>query len=671
MRKKIKLNRAITALLAVALVFSLIGPVVSASSHREAPLIVGDPKADATDLYAFVSPDKSDTVTIIANYVPFQEPAGGPNFDSFDDKALYEIKIDNNGDAKPDVTYQFRFRTTVGNPDTFLYNTGPINSLDDADWNVKQTYTLTKIENGVSTVLGTDLKMPPVNVGPKSTPNYGALQAQAINDVGGGVKVFAGQSDDPFFVDLGSTFDLLTIRKLPGNAGGGVNTTQGYNVHSLALQIPTTQVTVNKNKPTDAKDPNAVIGIWTTASRQATRVLSANGTVSESGEWVQVSRLGAPLVNEVVVPRGSKDLFNASKPENDAQFAEKVANPEVPKLLKALYGINVPPQGPFGSATQRDDLTTIFLTGIPDLTKPANVKPAELLRLNVSIAPTANPNTMGVLAGDNQGYPNGRRLSDDVVDISLQAMAGAAYPLFHPEFTVDATGAKLGDGVDINDMAFRNTFPYLALPTSGFESVPHAGSSVIAGLMEVIAQLKSQIASMMGMGGGNSGGNTGGNTGNGSTGNATPRYKQTFMAQLNTPTMMPTASTTDSSTGLMGDAIFKVRDDEQVIEYTVNLTGNQSVTGIELACADSNNTGPSIASLSMNPGSTMASTTASTTGSMMFGGQLSTSSIKPNVVCNPGIQTLSHLVQAMREDKIYVNVMTSGNPSGEVRGQVR
>ncbi len=454
----------------LALSTSLLG---YASSHREAPLISGDPKVDATDLYAFVSPEKNNTVTLIANYIPLEEPAGGPNFYSFDPRALYEINVDNNGDAKPDITYQFRFKTTVMNPNTFLYNTGPINSLTDPDWNVKQTYTLTKIENGTSTIIGTDLPMPPANVGPKSTPDYASLQAQAINTLSNGTKVFAGPSDDPFFVDLGATFDLLTIRNLPGDSKGGVNTVQGYNVHSIALQVPISQLTKNKNIPSSATSTDAVIGVWTTASRKSMSVLGATGSITDSGDWIQVSRLGAPLVNEVVIPIGSKDLFNSSKPENDAQFAEFVANPEVPKLLKALYNINVPPQGSFGSSTQRDDLIAIFLTGIPGLTQPANVKPSEQLRLNVAIASTNNPSRLGVLGGDTQGFPNGRRLSDDVVDIALRAIAGAAYPLFHPEFTPDATGIRLGDGVDNNDKVFRGSFPYMALPTSGFDSIPH------------------------------------------------------------------------------------------------------------------------------------------------------------------------------------------------------
>lgn len=467
---------ALTLTFAVAILS--FGMTVSASSHREAPLISGDPKVDATDLYAFVSPDNQNSVTLIANYIPFEEPAGGPNFYSFDDNALYEIKIDNNGDAVPDITYQFRFKTQIKNPKTFLYNTGSINMLTDSTYNYAQTYTLTKIENGVSTVLGTNLPVAPSNIGPKSTPNFASLQAQSIKTVGTSTKVFVGQSDDPFFAELGGLFDLLTIRNLPGNAGGGIDGLKGYNVHSLVLQIPITELTLNKNHPTTASDPSAVIGVWTTSSRHTTSVLGTSPSGdSATGDWVQVSRLGAPLVNEVVVPLGAKDIWNRSYPVNDAQFANGVANPELGGLLKALYNINVPPQGDFGSSTQRDDLEAIFLTGIPGLTKPANGVPAEELRLNVAIPSTTTPNRFGVLGGDNQGYPNGRRLGDDVVDISLRAVAGAAYPLFHPGFTPDPTGVQLGDGVDGNDVAFRSTFPYLALPHQGFTSIPHATES--------------------------------------------------------------------------------------------------------------------------------------------------------------------------------------------------
>lgn len=465
----VRKKRAVTVAAAttLSLVVGLALPLsIFASSHREAPLISGDPKADGTDLFAFVSKDKPDTVTLIADYLPFENPSGGPNFYSFDDNVTYDINIDNKGDAQPHIIYRYNFKTTVANPKSFLYNTGPIKSLDDPNWNMKQTYTLTKIQNGQSTVLGTDIPTPPSRVGEKSTPNYDQLQSQALKDVGGGSRSFAGQSDDPFFADIGGLFDLLTIRKLPGNAGGGVDGLKGYNVQSLALQVPITDLTNDGSKPTDPKAAAAVVGVWTTSSRPGTKVL-APGSANETGDQVQVSRLGAPLVNEVVVPLGAKDLFNGSKPADDAQFASGVTDPELGKLLNSIYKIKVPPQGAFGTPQARDDLVAIFLTGIPGLTQPPNVKPSEELRLNVAVPPTENPNRLGVLAKDTQGYPNGRRLADDVVDISIQAVAGAAYPLFHKDFTPDPLATKLGDGVNANDVAFRDSFPYLALPNTG------------------------------------------------------------------------------------------------------------------------------------------------------------------------------------------------------------
>lgn len=469
-KQQTTITKIITAAATAAMLFG--GPGIFAASHREAPLIAGDPKADATDLYAFVSPDRPGTVTLIANYLPFQEPAGGPNFYNFDDNVLYEIKIDNNGDAKEDISYQFSFVTHVANSATFLNNTGPITTVNGA--NVTQTYNVYKVMNGRKTAVALSAPVAPANIGPKSTANYAALQAQAVHTTATGETVFAGQSDDPFFVELGGLFDLLTIRKLPGNTGGGVDGLKGFNVNSIAIQVPITDLTKMHVMPAGATDPNAVIGVWTTASRKSVTVLRDNGKKhTMSGSWVQVSRLGAPLVNEVVIPLAQKDIWNNSKPVNDAQFAQSVANPEMGTLLHALYHIATPPQGPFGTANQRDDLISIFLTGIPKLTQPANVKPAEELRLNVAIPPTANPNRMGVLGGDNEGYPNGRRLADDVTDISIQAVAGAAYALFHPGFTADPLATQLGDGVDANDVSFRTSFPYLALPWSGFDSMPH------------------------------------------------------------------------------------------------------------------------------------------------------------------------------------------------------
>ncbi|MDQ6693825.1 MAG: DUF4331 domain-containing protein, partial [Chloroflexota bacterium] len=279
---------------------------VSASSHREAPNIIQDPTADNTDVYAFVSPDKADTVTFVANFIPFEHPGNGPNFYRFDDGVQYNINIDNVGDAQAHITYQFRFNTQYTKPDISDYNDGPIESIDSPNLNVKQRYTVTRIENGKSTVVGQDMLTPPVNVGVKSTPNYEALSNAGIHDLSDGSKVFAGQADDSFFLDF-SIFDLLTVRKLPGNTGGGIDSIRGYNVHTLALQVPMTKLTSNGAKPASMTDANAIIGVWSTTARQTTRVLQAGGKPAQgSGDFVQISRLGNPLVNEAVVPSGMK-----------------------------------------------------------------------------------------------------------------------------------------------------------------------------------------------------------------------------------------------------------------------------------------------------------------------------------------------------------------------------
>jgi len=445
----------------------------TASSHREAPLITSDPKADATDVYAFVSPKNDDSVVLIANYMPFQEPAGGPNFYFFDDTVRYEINVDNDGDAQADIVYRFEFDSTYQSEDTFLYATGPVDALDAATQNYRQTYTLTKIVDGTATVLVSDAPVPPSNIGPKTYPDYDEVMEAAYIDLPSGGQVFAGQIEDPFYVDLGAAFDLLNVRELPGNNGGGVDALAGFNVHSLVIEVPTSEVTSDGSTPTDVTDPAAVVGVWTSSYRQSTRVLNGDGTVTNSGDWVQVSRLGQPLVNEVVIPVGQKDRFNSSAPSGDAQFANYVANPEFPVILNLLFGIFIPPQGDFGTADQRDDLITIFLTGIPGLNQPAGVTPSEQLRLNLAVPVTEDPNRLGVIAGDAQGFPNGRRLGDDVIDIALRVMAGAAYPLFHPEFVPDEVGVQLGDGVDANDRKFKKNFPYVFGPYSGFDSNPH------------------------------------------------------------------------------------------------------------------------------------------------------------------------------------------------------
>jgi hypothetical protein len=433
---------AVTAVVTLGLgVFTSLGPVMGgASSHREAPLVSLDPAVDSTDLYAFVSPDKPDTVTLISNWIPFESPFGGPNFYKFEDGAHYDIKIDNTGDAKPDITYRWKFTSHYRNPNTFLYNLGPVNKLTDETLNFTQTYNLDEITASGTKSLLKNAVVAPSNVGAASMPDYKSLQAQAIYDIeSGDGKSFVGPVDDPFFLDL-RVFDLLygTNLKEAGN-----DSLTGFNVHAMALQVPKSDLAAGGDA---AKNP--IIGVWTNAERQ-----TISPTGKASGAFVQVSRLGNPLVNEVVVPVGAKDLFNGSKPADDGQFLAGVTDPELPKLIEAVYKIKAP-------KTPRDDLVSVFLTGVDKLNKPANVVPSEQLRLNMSIAPTASPNALGVIGGDNAGFPNGRRLEDDVIDIALQVVEGELV----------GSPNDLGDGVGKNDVAFEQAFPYLALPHSGSDT---------------------------------------------------------------------------------------------------------------------------------------------------------------------------------------------------------
>lgn len=470
------LSLALVAMVGLSSALNLGAVPTLASSHREAPLISQDPAADATDLYAFVSPDAPDTVTFIANYYPMEDPAGFPNFYRFGDDVTYRINIDNNGDAVEDIFYQWTFDTEIANPNSFLYQSGPIDSLDSANLNVRQTYTLSEGRGGVLTEIASGLMTPPSNIGPKSTPDYDALASAAISEVGDGIKVFAGQRDDPFWVDLGGVGDLLTIRQIPGNAGGGVDDLAGLNVQTLAIQVPIDQLTKDNAVPAGADADDAVIGVWTTALRGSTKVLWP-GTYEDSGPLVQVSRLGMPLVNEVVAPLGAKDLFNGSHPGDDAQFLGAVTDPEIAKLLNLLYGTALVPVPESG----RDDLVTVFLTGVPGLNQPANVKPSEMLRLNVAVAPSAEENPLGVIGGDNAGFPNGRRLGDDVVDVELRVAAGF---LLGEEFQQGVNG-QLGDGVPTNDVPFMSAFPYVAAPHQGFEHVHHTPDGMAAGGMDM------------------------------------------------------------------------------------------------------------------------------------------------------------------------------------------
>ncbi len=418
--------------LAAAGVATLEPGAASASSHREAPLISGTPQYDNTDVYAFVSPDKPDTTTIVANWIPFEEPAGGPNFFTFAEDAQYDIHIDNNGDAQGELLYRYTFKTHTKNKKTFLYNTGAVESLDDPDLNITQTYDIDllrlKNQHLVSkTKVADDVPVAPSNVGKASMPDYATLRSQAVHELAGGSTTFAGQADDPFFLDL-RVFDLL----YGGNLSEvGNDTLKGYNVNSIALQVPTDMIAESADQP--------IVGIWSTTQRK-----------NAKGQFTQVSRLGSPLVNEVVNPLKDKDKFNADSPWNDAQFLKNVTNPELPKLIEAIYKIEAP-------AEPRNDLVDVFLKGVEGLNQPPNVRPAEELRLNTSIKPAAEPKRLGVLDGDNAGFPNGRRLTDDVLDASLQVVEG------------ELVGSKndLGDAVDKNDKDFEKAFPYVALPTEG------------------------------------------------------------------------------------------------------------------------------------------------------------------------------------------------------------
>ena len=479
----------------MAIFLALVTTVTSAgaSSHSEAPGTSKDRLADDTDLYAWVASDAPGSVTIVGNWVPLIEPNSGPNFASFDDEASYYVNIDNVGDSRKHVRYRFTFQTTRQNQNTFLYNTGPVQSLTDPNLNVRQTWTLTRVDvdGGQATVLGSG-QVAPYFVGPVSMPNYGDLAQSAIRTLPGGYKVFVGPRDDPFFVDLAAAFDLLSIRRLPGDKGKGVDGVGGFNVMSVVLQIPKEELTRDRMSPDPSRD-NHVIGIWNTAERPQSRVLNGDGTATVSGSGVQVSRLGMPLVNEVVIPLGMKDRFNASEPSDDvAQFGAFVVDPELPKLLNALFGIQVPP-------APRQDLVTVFATGVPGLNQPANVAPGEMLRLNMAIAPAASPSRFGVLAGDAAGFPNGRRLADapdgtherrladDVVDIEFRVVAGVLVDGFNI-----APNNQLGDGVDVNDMPFLPYFPYVAPPHNPREHQHHVTK---AGTKSALSEGRTSLGS--------------------------------------------------------------------------------------------------------------------------------------------------------------------------------
>jgi hypothetical protein len=528
----------LTALLMITAVL-ISQSTVAASSHREAPLISKDPFADTTDVYAWVPQGITDRIVLAASWIPFEGPEGGPNYFEWDDNASYDIFVSNDGDPDPEVTYTLKSQVQIVNPATFLYNVGPIDSVSDPDWNRQQVYTLTETwEDGTTTVLVDGQPTAPVNIGSKSTPDYETLMQEAIYEDSFGsdsIQVFAGQTDDAFWVDL-QVFDLLTLRGQAPPIGYDnsnnipIDSLSGFNVHSLIIEVPIDRLT-------EGSEP--VLGVWAGTRRPSTRVLEGIGGLgaqTHSGDMVQVSRLGMPLVNEVVLPLALKDAFNSLHPSLDLTIyldptfgpilQKSVEDPEVGNLLCALYGVPLPGDSDDDCSTDlmsgvprsgRGDIFDIFLTGMVitneftiqtaggpftlpagfNVNRPAGVVPAEMIRINTAIAgdlcaPT--PSRLGVLAGDACGFPNGRRPSDDVIEIELLAVAGAAYEVLDDRdatFSFDpALIGVLDDGLDHNDKAFQNSFPYLAAPHQGED---HLHTNIFKAFMPVVAQTSQAI----------------------------------------------------------------------------------------------------------------------------------------------------------------------------------
>ena len=437
-------------------------PLSIGSSHREAPNISLDPTADNTDVYAFTAKDAPGALTVVANWIPGEVPANGPNFFRFDDRARYYVHLDNTGDGRQDVSYRFEFDSRV-NPDSYLQAFPGVESIGDSRLYQRQTYDVIREthRNGKTRErrIARNLPVAPSYAGPKTFPDYGKVAGGAVRSLPGGGKVFAGQRDDPFFVDLGAVFDAANIRELTGNKGGGKDDLSGMSTHSIVLQVPEAKVTKNGRRVSSADAGNAVVGIWSTTERRRLEVTRADfdSNKGSKGKWVQVSRLGNPLVNEVVIPAGDKDKFNRTRPHNDAaNYGKYVVEPELAKILNALFDIGAP-------ETDRTDIVQALLQGLPDLNQQTrNPVPVDTLKLNLGVPPAETENRFGVLAGDIAGFPNGRRLGDDVVDIELQVVAGF----------LKGNMVPLGDGVDRNDKAFLPVFPYLAGPDSGFDSNP-------------------------------------------------------------------------------------------------------------------------------------------------------------------------------------------------------
>ena len=496
MRQVQKKSLWTAAVLTGAALAALSGPA-SASSHREAPFLTNSPKVDGTDFYMFRSyaPGRSGFVTMIANFIPFQDPQGGPNFYQFDQNALYEIHVDNNGDAKEDITFQIRFKNTskrtalnIGGKQVLipLINSSTISGVNPASLNVRETYTIDMVKgdrrSGTRTRLAaangaTEFDKPVDNIGDKvfgGTGGYETYANQHIYDINvpgcGTGRVFVGQRKEPFYIAVGQIFDLFNLNPLGPEAGGNRNDLEGKNVSAIALEIPIACLTT-------AGEP--VIGGYATASVRQGRLVNPtpgsgiNNASKEGGAWTQVSRVGMPLVNEVIIGLDDKDRFNASKPKDDAQFINYVTNPVLPAVVETLF-----PSAKAPTNFPRNDLVTVFLKGLPNVNQPKNVVASEMMRLNTSIAPTpqASQNQLGVAGGDNAGFPNGRRPADDTVDASLRVSMGALCVLTGANDALGvgckpgdapAGGLKLTDGVRKTATDYKAAFPYLNTPIPG------------------------------------------------------------------------------------------------------------------------------------------------------------------------------------------------------------
>lgn len=457
MRKSVLTAAAVLSTLGAG---GIIAAISTGSSHREAPLSSVDPAGDNTDVYAFTPKSAPNQVAIVANWVPFQDPAGGPNFYRFDDRARYYINIDNTGDGNYDVRYRFDFRTKFNNRN-FLHSLTPVKGLNDPQLFQKESYAVvreTYNRRGKRTAvrsLGRNFRAAPSNVGPKTMPDYETLANSAIRSLPGGGKVFAGQRDDAFYVPLDRVFDSVNLEGAgTGNMGGGIDTLAGYGVQSIVLQVPEAQVTRDRKAVSGPAGSNAVVGVWASTERkrlQVTNRASDNSRAGRGSAWVQVSRLANPLVNELFVPQTLKDKYNSTQPSGDLKnFGKFALNPFLAGALNQLLDLGV-------KATDRTDIVQALFTGIPGVTQISkNPAAADTLKLNMGVPPTENENRFGVIGGDNAGFPNGRRLGDDVVDIELRVLGGYLVP--------PAKGGKklpLGDGVDRNDQDFLPDFPYV------------------------------------------------------------------------------------------------------------------------------------------------------------------------------------------------------------------